>query len=140
MSVTDKRVLIAKVGVSSGAIFGQKVKSFSFDTITSVEVSAGLLLGRIQITASGTKELRINATLTEITQAENAVLINRKQLPEARQAAAMIEERRDLAKTTRQTASAPDLASQLAQLATLRDSGALTSEEFDTAKKRLLTA
>lgn len=39
-----------------------------------------------------------------------------------------------------QTAASPSLADELAKLGSLRDSGVLTSEEFDAAKARLLNS
>lgn len=144
MVVTTDRVLIVKGGSAAQAMFGQKVKSFQYDVISSVEVSAGAIFGRIQITVPGAWEGSGRSSLSNTAQMENVVQINRPMLAQAREIANVIEQR--MAEARRPTvvvAAAPapapvSLSDELMKLASLRDAGVLTSEEFEAAKARLL--
>lgn len=142
--VTDQRLLIVKGGHAAQAMFGQKVKSYPFDAITSVEVSCGALIGRIQITVPGSVEGAGRSSGPGSTgQMENVVQINRSLLPQAREIANFIEERMHEARQPKVIAIPVNLpqasvADELQKLAGLRDSGILTQTEFDAAKARLL--
>lgn len=147
--VTDRRVLIIKGGLASQALFGQKVKSYPFDAITSVEVSAGALIGRIQISVPGTSEgAGRSAGPWATAQMENVVQISRAMLPQAREIANFIEDKVAAAKrptvVVAQVPAAtplpggPSLVEQLKQLGELRDAGVLSADEFDAAKAKLL--
>jgi len=135
--VTDKRVLVIKAGFSSGALFGRKVKSYPYHQITSIEVSVGLTLGRIQLSVAGTSEAWLRSDIVNLSQAENVVQISRAQLEDARRIAALIEERIAASQQPNQP-SQLSLAGELAKLAELKESGVLSDEEFQAAKKRLL--
>ncbi|MFB9991905.1 PH domain-containing protein [Deinococcus oregonensis] len=146
--VTDQRVLIVKGGSAAQAMFGQKVKSYPFDAITSIEVSAGVLFGRIQITVPGSGEgAGRSAGPGATAQMENVVQIHRPMLPEARAIANFIEEHMAAAKQPKMMiaavpalpVSAPSsLADELKKLAELRAAGILNQDEFEAAKQRLL--
>jgi Bacterial PH domain/Short C-terminal domain len=140
--VTDVRVLIVKAGFAAQAIFGQKVKSYPFDAITSVEVSSGLLIGRIQINVSGSSEGSGRGTVNSTAQAENLVQISRDQLPKARAIAALIEQLRAKAKNLMVSNPAllqTTLADELIKLGSLVQNGLLSREEFEIAKAKLLS-
>lgn len=147
--VTSDRVLIVKGGSAAQAMFGQKVKSYPFDAITSIEVSAGALIGRIQITVPGSHEGAGRSAGPGVTaQMENVVQISRPMLPQAREIANFIEGKVAAAKrptvvvaqvpASASAPAAPSLVEQLKELALLRDAGVLTSDEFDAAKAKLL--
>ncbi|MEW5936114.1 MAG: hypothetical protein AB1816_21230 [Bacillota bacterium] len=53
---TQSRLIVVKAGFPSGAWFGRKVKWYPYHAVTSVEVSCGLLLGRVQVTVAGSAE------------------------------------------------------------------------------------
>ena len=138
--VTTKRVLIIKAGYAAQAMFGQKVKSYPYDMISSVEVSAGLISGRIQITVSGAHEGSGSNNKTSTAQKENLVQIFRNQLDHARAIGNLIEEKRDAMRhAPAAQASTASLADELMKLAQLRDTGVLSPTEFETAKQRLLS-
>lgn len=141
--VTSERVLIVKGGSASQALFGQKVKSYQFDSISTVEVSAGLIFGRIQITASGSTEGGNSRNLSDTAKMENVVQITRNQLPAARALANLIEkqkaqQRQPLVSPQSSERAPASLADELIKLAALRDDGVLTEEEFIQAKRRLI--
>ena len=53
LAATRSRLIVVKAGFPSGAWFGRKVKWYPYPAVTSVEVSCGLLLGRVQVTVAG---------------------------------------------------------------------------------------
>lgn len=53
LALTGDTVYFVSIGISSGAFFGKKVKAFSIEDITSVDVSKKLLASYLEITAAG---------------------------------------------------------------------------------------
>ena len=139
--VTDRRVLIVKAGQAAQAMFGQKIKSYPFEHITSVEVSCGLMSGRIQINVGGSSETPGHSkTLVQARQAENMIQIVRGYLARANEIAGLIETHRHAALESK-TNVAPmqsDFTAQLERLAGLLERGVLTDSEFQQAKAKLL--
>ncbi|MEW5934462.1 MAG: hypothetical protein AB1816_12870 [Bacillota bacterium] len=77
---TPSRLIVVKAGFPSGAWFGRKAKSYPLSAVSSVEVSCGLLFGRVQVTVAGSVEashgLLEDAPLDALVgavQAENVV-------------------------------------------------------------------
>jgi hypothetical protein len=61
--VTDRQVLIVKPGVMAGAAFGAKAASFSFESITKINVHSGLGVAALEVVtafypAAGKPDLR----------------------------------------------------------------------------------
>lgn len=141
--VTDKKVLVAKAGFSSGALFGQKAKSFPFKQITSVEYSCGLTAGRIQITTAGTVESSsghrkgVLDSVADTFQAENVVTFPSQKKLVFQKAAALIRQMLDEQHEAPTTAT-PDILEQIKKLAELKESGILTEDEFNNKKAELL--
>jgi len=80
LAATRSRLIVVKAGFASGAWFGRKAKSYPLSAVTSVEVSCGLLFGRVQVTVAGSAEalhgLLEGASLDALVgavQAENVV-------------------------------------------------------------------
>lgn len=142
--VTDKRVMIIKAGYSSGAMFGQKVKSYPFNQITSVEYSCGLISGRIQITVPGSVEQtqrrneNIFSASFDARQAENVVNFGSAKKEQFKQAAAIIRQMCNSSNNQSATKTEPDIIEQIKKLAELKEAGILTEEEFNTKKAELL--
>ena len=149
--VTEERIIIIKAGFSSGAMFGQKAKSFLFEHITTVEVSCGLIEGRIQVTTPGTIEsahgwrqiFPLNASI-DANQAENVVTFTRDQKNKFQVAAEIIRNIISLKKKPQQilqqqiiqqTESLPDM---LKKIAELKELGIISEEEYQAKKKSLL--
>jgi len=115
---TNKRLIFIDKGLIS-----LRVEDFPYDKITSIQYSAGLLMGEITIFASGNK----------------AVI---KQVPkdQVRDFAEWLRARitKPSPRADASTPPAGDLVSQLERLAKLKESGILTDEEFQTQKAKLL--
>jgi hypothetical protein len=112
---TNKRILFVDKG-----IFSLKVEDFSYDKITTVQYETGLIFGKITIYASGNKSIIDNVGKS---QAKNfSDWLRNKITPSSKKEAT------------------PDsnLSSQIEQLASLRDKGILTEEEFAAKKKQIL--
>ena len=151
MVITEERVIIIKAGFSSGAMFGQKAKSFLFEHITSVEVSCGLFEGRIQVTTAGTGEAshgwRQDSALDaaiDARQVENIVTFFKDDKQKFQKAAEVIRNMISRQRAPQnvlqqqiihQQDSIPDM---LKKIAELRASGILTEEEYLRKKKDLL--
>jgi hypothetical protein len=80
LAATRSRLIVVRAGFPSGAWFGRKAKWYPLWGVTSVEVSCGLLFGRVQVTVAGSVEashgLLEDAPLDALVgavQAENVV-------------------------------------------------------------------
>ena len=140
VAATDKRLMIIKTGVSSGGyLFGKKCKTFPFEHITSVDCNKGLLQGRLQVSAAGSHEER-GGIFTGAFAAENVVNFNvgsyRKFQVATNRIRELIDEyKRRQVSPSSAVESIPD---QIKKLAELKESGILTSEEFERKKQQLL--
>lgn len=116
---TDRRLIFFDKG-----LLGSTVAEYPYRSITSIEHGAGLMMGEIRITVAGNVD-KIDQIFKEHVQ--GFVELVRAKMEQAQSSAAPAP-------------AVPDLATQLQQLADLRDRGALTDEQFEAAKKRLLGA
>ena len=145
LAATDSRVIVLKAGIGSGAGLGRKAKSFPFSHITSIEVSCGLIQGRLQVSAPGTAEAG-QGSLKEAYHAENVVNFakgSKKTSPgykEFTEAAKALRQLVHEAQTgSSQSARGQDSSlADLEKLADLRDKGIITPEEFESKKKQIL--
>jgi len=146
---TQSRVLVLKAGYASGAMFGQKAKSFPYEDISSVEYSCGLTQGRIQITASGSVEARhghrqhdVLGAYADARQAENVCNFPSSKKRLFQEAANVIrrqvEQARRAARETAATTQPDDIPTQIKKLAELKAAGILTEDEFEKKKSELL--
>ena len=123
---TDRRALFVSEGMINHCF-----EDFPYDRITTVTSSRGMLMGKIVLHTAGA-----------------ARVVEQVAKGEAEAVAAVIRER--VASATQQRAAAPPaqsampssspvgLASELRELALLRDEGVLTAEEFEMQKAKLL--
>jgi hypothetical protein len=137
--VTDRRVLIIKVGWRTGQTGGAAVTSYDHRNITSVEVRFSMMTGIFEVSAGGMQNKRLSAYGKDAREAPNAFPILKKQAAKFQLVAALIRDRMGAAHAPLGSApvqeSIPD---QIGKLASLRDAGILTGEEFDTKKAELL--
>lgn len=147
--VTDRRVIIGKLGFSANASGGGvKTISFPLSGISSVEVSHAGRSGRLQISVPGMQDAPQGRALFNgrTARLENVITIKPSQVDAAREVARQIDE---LCWNIRQPgssatpvpsadASRSNVADELSSLARLRDQGILTDAEFATAKGKLL--
>jgi hypothetical protein len=153
---TDTRVIIVKGGFMTGQLFGTNVFQLPYANVAGVEVKFSLLSGFFELSAGGMqntpKSYWSQSTGSDPKQAPNCVsLTDRRQAERFREACSFI-----LAKSANARglggpqAPAPqvrgatarshdEILSALDKLGKLRDSGVLSSEEFELKKKELLS-
>ena len=140
-------VTITRSGFLARATVGKGEKRLPIGSITGVQwkPASAMVNGFIQFTVPGGNEVRshVGSQTRSAGQDENSVIFMRKQSAEFEALRAAVEQ----AIATRQSpppvytpppAPAPDIAGQLQQLATLRDQGILTPQEFEAKKAELL--
>lgn len=117
-AATDRRVVV--VGRSGGLFKKTSSDEFLYQTITSVEVKTGLAQAKVEIVVPGNRAV--------VDKVPNALATTfaatvRQQIAAAHAPAAP---------------AGVDVAAQLERLASLRERGLLTDEEFETQKRKLL--
>lgn len=136
--VTDRRVMIIKAGMGKSAgLFGVNCKSFYFNQITSVDLRTGLFGGHIQLTIPESTEIK-----GDMAQAENAVTFTTNYKERIKYVANLIRERIQSSQNPshiNQDTSGASLVDQINELAKLKQQGILSEEEFQIAKKKLLS-
>lgn len=119
---TDRRLIF----VYKGLMWGMKVEDFPYDKISSIQYETGMLTGELIIFASGNKA-NIKAVAKERCKGfceHVRVLISYAAKSKNVEPQPASQEN--------------DMISQLEKLAKLKEMGALTDEEFASAKKKLL--
>jgi len=118
--LTDRRLLFVKEGMK------KKTEDFPLEKISSVQWSSGLTSGTVTVFASGNK-----AEIHSVNKADGKEMTdhlrNRLSAPKPSSAAHVPH------------GTAPDIPDQIRKLGELRDSGVLTSEEFEAKKTELLS-
>lgn len=112
---TNKRLVF----IDKGIIYGLKVEDFPLEKISSIQYGTGLLLGHVQIHTSG-----------------NVALIENVEKTAARKFAEDV--RRNISEKTPTSSPQFSIADELKKFAELRDSGIITSEDFEKKKNDLL--
>jgi len=146
VALTD-RLLIIKVGMRAGATFGERVTTFYYRDITGIDVNTGLVNGAIEISTpsyQGTEQkgfwntdrTRDPATLSNCISLSKSDL--EKYQPHLKELREMINEAKRAPGLNTPQDSSEGIATQLERLKKLYESGALTAEEFQIAKKRIL--
>ncbi len=140
------RLLVMKPGFMAGATFGARVTSFLYKDITGIEVNTGLVNAVIEIStpsyqATKQKDWWSMDRDRDPAKVSNCLPVSKVHLkefqPYLEKLRVMIADaKKD--KTISQQKGAENIASQLEQLVKLHQSGSLTEEEFQNAKKRLL--
>lgn len=119
---TNKRLIFIDKG-----LFSLKVEDFPYDKITSIQYSTGLLMGAIEIYASGNK-------------AEIKGVSKDQVKPFAEYVRARITAPRSHASYEAATkAATDDVITQIEKLAKLKEQGIITEDEFVTKKQNLLS-
>lgn len=114
---TNRRLIF----VDKGMLWGVKVEDFPYDKISSIQYETGILMGEIDIFASGNR-----AEIKKITKA--------KVRPFAESVRARISGASTPKKQTEE-----DKYSKLEKLAELKEKGILSEKEFEAEKKKLLS-
>jgi hypothetical protein len=142
------RLLIIKHGFRAAAVFGGKVTSIDYRDVTGVEVKKNMATGIIEISSpgyqakGGTGYWPANR-YSSPHALENTIPISRRNIDMQQDA---INALRTKIKDAKQEQRAPSeagreggIAAELERLAALKVQGALTDEEFERAKERLLS-
>jgi hypothetical protein len=136
---TDRRALVIKAGVATGSWFGKKSVSYGYPQISAIDMNTGLMDGYVEISSAGvTQKSRVSRT-NQLTQADNIVPFNKWSEGDFRKVVEVI--RQKLYQPTAPQAAASSgqtIPDQIAALAQLRDSGVLSTEEFEAKKAELL--
>jgi Short C-terminal domain len=143
---TDRRVIILKGGFMTGQVFGSNVYQEPYSNIAGVQVTFHLMSGYFELNAGGMQNTRKNYWSTDRrsdpSKAPNCIsLNNKKQAEKFRDACTFILAKVDESRRGAAVASGPATVSipeQISQLASLRDQGILSPEEFEAKKKDLL--
>jgi hypothetical protein len=140
------RVLIIKPGWRAGSAFGARVTGFPYREIVAVEVNTGMVKGVLELVTAGheggrTKDYWSGDPDRDPMKVSNCLPVGKKSLRGQQPALDTLRERvKEAHGPPAAAAKGPDLAEQLAQLAQLRNQGALSEDEFARAKERLLLA
>ena len=141
---TDRRAFVYKKGFMAGAAFGSEMTSWDYRNLVGVQLHAGMMSGSVVLQAPGQSGSKTNYWKQgddDPFKAPNAIPVSR---PFDQAEKGVAELRRLIAQAhapVQAPAAAPQpvsFAEEIAKLADLRSSGALTDEEFAAAKARLL--
>ncbi len=141
------RLLVIKPGFMAGATFGTRATSFYYRDINGIEVNTGLINGVIEINTpsyQGTAQKdfwNIKDENKDPYKVTNCLPISKLNLKDYKPYIDRLRESIREAKKGQATPpqqSSVSLSSELEKLASLRDSGILTKEEFQQAKMKLL--
>lgn len=119
IALTDRRILF----LERGMLFGLKQASIELSKVNAVVAETGLMFGKVIIHDHGTKRIISNVwktTAVKFANKVNEILLGRE-IP-------------------KQSSPTPggDVISQLERLSSLRDKGALSHEEFEAQKQKVL--
>ncbi|QDG90903.1 DUF4429 domain-containing protein [Pseudarthrobacter sp. NIBRBAC000502770] len=139
-------VTIQHVGALGRMTVGKGAKRVPLASITGVQIKpAGPLVnGFIQFTLPGGNERRssFGRQTTDAASDENSIVFNRSQEASFLAFRDAVEQaitaRHNPATPATTAATAPSILDQIAQMASLRDAGVLTDEEFEAKKAELL--
>jgi hypothetical protein len=121
--VTDRRVVFVNVG------FGhRRVEDFQFDRISSVQHDRGLMSGKVIITVAGNRAVIDNIAPKE--RADDIADLVRSRLAQPTTPVAPATPAAEVAGVS--------VADEIRKLMELRDLGALSNEEFEEQKAKLL--
>jgi hypothetical protein len=144
---TDRRVFIFKTGASAGAGFGAKLASYDYRNIGGVQYQFGFATGSVVLDISGAAPVGRGAWETrnnDPRKAANAIQLNVLKRAENERAIAKLSEliadwhcRSHQPEVLAEQADL-DIPDQIRKLAELRDTGFLTTEEFEATKAELL--
>lgn len=147
----EDRLLVVKPGWQAGVTFGARVTSFYYVDITGIEAHVGLTFGVLEVNSSSVRGSDVMEFWNPSRKPDkdpfkvpNCIPISKKQL---KRQADQLEGIRAKIRQAKQVNSAPTsgiatptdgISTELQRLASLRDSGILTDEEFQKAKNKLL--
>ena len=138
MKLTDDYVIISRKGVLGFLTQGLKGdKEISIDQISSVQFKeAGFANGYLQIGFVGGTESK--AGIVDAVNDENTVMFNKRQQPDFEKMRDAIRSSIKAIKQANGKAAPISAADEIRKLASLRDDGLITNEEFEAKKAQIL--
>jgi hypothetical protein len=146
---TNRRILICKWGLQTGAMFSTQLNSWDLRNIAGIETRKGMTTASIVVQSAGTVPVtkfgRMDKGAGSVWEAPNALFIKTIKT-DKRTADDIAAELRRLVADAHGTGvtpqampvAAPDPADQIRKLAALRDEGLLSEEEFQAKKLQIL--
>ena len=143
---TQSRAFVIKPGWMAGATLGAETTTFSYPTLLGVQVHKGMISGAVALQTpahTGTKMSYWGSQKDDPSKAPNAIPVT-NEWPHVKAAASNLRALIDAAhapapSTPAAATSDGSFTDQLEKLAALRASGALSEQEFNAAKQRLIT-
>lgn len=141
---TDRRVLILKSGFMTGQMFGSDFFQLPYPAVASAEVKFHLISGYFEVSAGGmqntAKSYWSADRNTDPAKAPNCVSLNNRSMANTfRQACTAIMEMAAASRVAPTSASGEkDMAGAIERLWKLHTDGALTRDEFEAGKAKLL--
>lgn len=141
VTIDDKFIRITRKGILNAMSVGLSgEKAISLDTITSVQLKKpGLTSGYLQFSIPGGNETK---GVFNAASDENTIMFVSKELSMAEEIRKIVEDymaNKKFNYTHSQPIQTVSLADELTKLATLRNNGILTEEEFQMQKQKLLS-
>jgi len=141
--LTDKRLYVVKWGFLVGNTFGGRCNAFEFRNITSIEYKKSLLTGSIEVLTPATQNAQKSfwSTQNSTQKADNIISMQRDKFEIFAEAVKVIRnkisESHSGGEILQKNTEAYNL-ENLEKLASLKEKGIITEEEFQTKKKQLL--
>ena len=139
---TDSRVIILKAGWMTGQLFGTDMFQFPYQNVAGAQVGFELLTGYFELSAGGMQNAPKNfwSTSNSVSPAKapNCVTnAGRDRADKVRQACAFIMQRSSTGRNGLQMND--DSLGTLERLAKLRDTGVISTTEFEQKKTQILS-
>jgi hypothetical protein len=137
---TNKRIYVCKWGITTGtgAFFGSQVNSWDLLNVSGIEYRKGVVTKAIVIRTPGTLAVTkfgpMDKGRDSVWEAPNALFVKE----EADETVGKLRQLVAKHQSPTAPAAAADPATQIRNLAALRDEGLLTSEEFEAKKRQIL--
>lgn len=139
LAVTDKRLYIIKWGAFAGSIFGGRCITFDYGRITGVKINTGMTTGTLEILTAANQDQPKSywgQGQDNANQADDAITFGSSQFNDFREVAKICHDMIEDAKQGK--LSTHSGFNDLEQLASLKEKGIITQEEFDAKKKQIL--
>lgn len=138
---TERRLFVVKPGIVAGAARGVEATAWSYRNLVGIQLHKGVTGGSVIVQAPGQKGHKATAWgggRKSTYKAPNAIPVAKGQWEKARPQVARLQHLLDDAQKEDSASSGDDLAGQLKGLAGLHSAGALTDEEFEAGKRKLI--
>lgn len=140
---TDRRVIIIKSGFMTGHFFGSNVFQVPYANVAGCDVNFHLLTGYFELSTGGMQNTQKSYWGGSSAKSPNCVTLNTRVKPERfRQACSFIMERvlqiRQPVVSVSATPVQENASESLERIWKLKNDGAITQEEYETMKQRLV--